>query len=98
MAEILPTPDSSPSAATGFEVLKRVNAHGAEYFSARDLQAMLGYNHWRNFEKAITKAVTSCEKSGNDPGHHFARAKRSPGAKVPCRKFLIFTSPASPVT
>ena len=98
MPEILPTPASSSSAAKGFEELKLVNAHGAEYFSARDLQSMLGYNHWRNFEKAITKAVISCEKSGNDPEHHFARAKRSPGAKALCRKFLIFTSPASPVT
>ena len=77
MTEILPTPDSSPSAAKGFEELKLVNAHGAEYFSARDLQSMLGYNHWRNFEKAITKAVISCEKSGNDPEHHFARARKA---------------------
>jgi DNA-damage-inducible protein D len=58
-----------------FEELKQINQFGAEYWSARDLQPMLGYNHWRSFEKSITKAITSCEKSGNDPRHHFARAQ-----------------------
>ncbi len=77
MTENLPTPACSPSAAKGFEELRLANPHGAEYWSARDLQPMLGYNHWRNFEKAIAKAVTSCQKSGNDPEHHFARARKA---------------------
>jgi DNA-damage-inducible protein D len=63
----------------GFEGLKQTNAFGAEYWSARDLQPLLGYNHWRSFENAIKKAVTSCEQSGNDPGHHFARAGKMVG-------------------
>ena len=57
-----------------FEQLKLVNQHGAEYWSARDLQDMLGYSQWRRFEEAIGRAVTSCTKSGNDPAHHFAGA------------------------
>lgn len=59
-----------------FEELKLTNQFGAEYWSARDLQPMLGYNHWRSFDNAVTKAITSCEKSGNEPGHHFARARK----------------------
>lgn len=58
-----------------FEELKQTNQFGAEYWSARDLQPLLGYNHWRSFENAVTKAIISCEKSGNEPGHHFARAQ-----------------------
>ena len=61
---------------TGFETLKKVNQYHKEYWSARDLQPLLGYNHWRSFEKAIEKAVTSCEQSGNDPAYHFARARK----------------------
>jgi len=57
-----------------FEGLKQTNAHGAEYWSARDLQPLLGYSQWRRFEQAIERAITSCEKSGNSPGHHFAGA------------------------
>jgi DNA-damage-inducible protein D len=59
-----------------FEELKQINRHGAEYWSARDLQPVLGYNHWRSFENALQKAITSCQQSGNAPDHHFARARK----------------------
>ncbi len=32
-----------------FESIKQTNAHGAEYWSARDLQLLLGYSQWRRF-------------------------------------------------
>ena len=57
-----------------FESLKKLNAHGVEYWSARDLQALLGYSQWRRFENAIEKAIESCQKSGNNPKDHFAGA------------------------
>jgi len=60
--------------AKSFEALKKANQHGAEYWSARDLQPLLGYSQWRRFEHAIERAVTSCRQSGNDPDHHFAGA------------------------
>jgi len=59
-----------------FENLKKLNPHGAEYWAARELQLSLGYRQWRSFEKAIKKAITSCQQSGNDPTHHFARARK----------------------
>jgi len=71
------TEDNLPQAGgPGFEDLKKTNDYGAEYWSARELQPLLGYRQWRGFEKAIQKAVTSCEQSGNDPAHHFARARK----------------------
>jgi DNA-damage-inducible protein D len=57
-----------------FEELKLTNEHGAEYWSARDLQPLLGYTQWRRFEQAIERAMTSCETSGNSPANHFAGA------------------------
>lgn len=66
----------------GFEGLKRRNEHGAEYWSARDLQALLGYSQWRRFSDAIKRATESCQASGNNPGYHFADAgKPIPGGK-----------------
>ena len=50
------------------------NAHGAEYWSARALQPLLGYSQWRRFEQAIERAITFCKQSGNSPEHHFAGA------------------------
>jgi DNA-damage-inducible protein D len=57
-----------------FEGLKKINNYGAEYWSARDLQPLLGYTQWRRFEDAIKRAITSCQQSGNTPDHHFAGA------------------------
>lgn len=57
-----------------FEDLKKRNEHGAEYWSARDLQPLLGYGQWRRFEDAIKRAIISCKQSGNEPDHHFADA------------------------
>lgn len=59
---------------TSFEGLKQTNEYGAEYWSARDLQPLLGYRQWRRFEQAIERAITSCKQSGNNPDHHFAGA------------------------
>src|SRR3569832_2546808 len=63
-----------PARNATFEELKLRNAHGAEFWSARDLQPLLGYSQWRRFEDAIRRAITSCEQSGNKAGHHFAGA------------------------
>ena len=69
-------------AGQSFEGLKQVNPHGAEYWSARDLQPLLGYSQWRRFQQAIERAVSSCQASGNPPDHHFAGAgKPIPGGK-----------------
>jgi DNA-damage-inducible protein D len=55
-----------------FEDLKKVNEHGAEYWSAREIQPLLGYAQWRRFEDAVKRAITSCKQSGNESLHHFA--------------------------
>ncbi|HEY3346606.1 MAG TPA: DNA damage-inducible protein D [Nitrospirota bacterium] len=57
-----------------FEGLKRINEHGAEYWSARDLQPLLGYGQWRRFDDAIRRAILSCKQSCNEPSYHFAGA------------------------
>ena len=35
----------------GFEGLKKTNDYGAEYWSARDLQPLLGYTQWRQLRE-----------------------------------------------
>jgi len=57
-----------------FEEIKKLNQHGAEYWSARHLQLLLGYSQWRRFENAIERAMISCETSGNKASNHFAGA------------------------
>ena len=45
-----------------FEDLKKINEYGAEYWSAREIQPLLGYTQWRRFEDAIKRAITSCKQ------------------------------------
>ena len=44
---------------------------GVEYWFARDLQLLLGYNEWRNFLKVIDKAKRACEGSNQSVSDHF---------------------------
>ncbi len=72
--------DSNPNpvitTSPSFESLKKINQHGIEYWSARDLQACLGYSEWRKFEATVKKGIESCKQSGNDPQHHFVGADK----------------------
>ena len=45
---------------------------GIEYWLARDLQHLLGYGKWDNFQNVISKAKTACEISGHEVSDHFA--------------------------
>ncbi|MFH1096672.1 MAG: hypothetical protein ABH886_07895 [Candidatus Desantisbacteria bacterium] len=63
-----------PMGSTTFEGLKKINEYGAEYWSAREIQPLLGYTQWRRFEDAVKRAIISCEQSGNIPENHFAGA------------------------
>lgn len=45
--------------------------NGLEFWYARDLQALLEYDDWRNFSNVIEKAKIACKNSGHDEGDHF---------------------------
>lgn len=72
--DLMPSKREIAIAGRTFEELKQVNEHGAEYWSARSLQPLLGYSQWRRFEQAIGRARISCAESGNPPENHFAGA------------------------
>lgn len=54
-----------------FEEIKHVSENGEEYWFARDLQTVLDYTEWRNFEKVIEKAKEACRNSKNLVTNHF---------------------------
>jgi len=51
-------------------------ASGVEFWFARDLQKLLGYTQWRNFEPVIEKSLAACINAGESPDDHFARARK----------------------
>jgi DNA-damage-inducible protein D len=57
-----------------FEKIKQVNVYDMEYWSARDLMPLLGYDKWERFHNVIKKAMTACQESGNVVEDHFPSA------------------------
>lgn len=55
-----------------FEEHAQEAENGVEYWLARDLQHLLGYGKWDNFQSVISKAKTACELSGHTISDHFA--------------------------
>lgn len=51
--------------------LKIVTIGGDEVWSARDLMPLVGYVDWRNWSKAIDRAIASVNASGLDASDHF---------------------------
>ena len=54
-----------------FESYTNQTQNEIEFWFARDLQYLLGYTEWRNFNKAINKAKTACETAGHEILDHF---------------------------
>ena len=42
-----------------FENIKHIDEYGNEFWFARELQKVLEYKDWRNFQKVIDKAILS---------------------------------------
>ena len=54
-----------------FEDIKHIDEFGNEYWEARELQKVLEYKEWRNFEGVINRAKISCKNSNNIIEDHF---------------------------
>lgn len=59
-----------------FNSISKVTADGVEYWQARDLMIVLGYNSWRSFENVISKAIVACETTGYDVENYFINTQK----------------------
>ena len=50
---------------------------GVECWSARELQELLGYSKWENFEKVIIKAKDACIHAAEKPTDHFPDIRKT---------------------
>ncbi|MBR5227901.1 MAG: DNA damage-inducible protein D [Clostridia bacterium] len=76
-----------------FENIKHIDEFGNEYWYARELMPILQYSNWQNFEKIISKAVTSCENSDISVCEHFIDvnklSKRANNAEVEIKDYKL---------
>lgn len=64
-----------------------------EYWLARELMPLLGYERWENFEKAIKRSMESCESSGITVTEHFREVTKmvqlGSGSKRNVRDYML---------
>src|SRR5689334_8796499 len=53
------------------EERRRQAPDGTEFWMARDLYGLLGYETWERFPDVISRAVEACKASDVDPSNHF---------------------------
>ncbi len=49
---------------------------GIEFWYARELQILLGYDEWRNFENVVNKAKAVCESVDQRADDHFVEVNK----------------------
>lgn len=63
--------------AETFESIKQIDeTTGLEYWSARDLSEILGYQRWENFDKVIDRATASAVNAGANTNDHFRKVTK----------------------
>src|SRR5260221_2143495 len=63
---------NTTGAISPFDTIKHQD-EGGEYWSARELAALLGYQRWESFPGVIAKAEEVCKGSGQAVSDHFSR-------------------------
>lgn len=72
---------------------------GIELMCARDLQLLLDYDEWRNFQQVIEKAKVACANAAQTVADHFVATTRTVLlAKTPAARSRMSCSPVMPAT
>lgn len=66
MTNVVSFQGSSP-----FDAIRQSRPDGSEFWSARDLMPMLGYDRWENFSAALERAKVAAEVQGQDTENLF---------------------------
>lgn len=59
-----------------FESIKHLDSEGSEFWYARELMSVLGYDKWSNFLKVIERAKQSLQKTYSQTEDHFAEISK----------------------
>jgi hypothetical protein len=81
----------SDASSSPFDSIRRVDAEGKEFWSARELMGLLGYVEWRKFSDSIDRASFALKTAGHKvPDHIVPAAKMIETGKGAKREVLDF--------
>ncbi|MGW4484286.1 hypothetical protein ACWEOE_10660 [Amycolatopsis sp. NPDC004368] len=78
MSELVPASGGSP-----FDRIKQTRPDGSEFWSARQLQGLMGYARWANLSPAIARAQQAASNTGMDVPREFAQVEMLTGSRNP---------------
>ncbi|WP_461712335.1 phage antirepressor KilAC domain-containing protein [Streptomyces sp. DSM 41013] len=79
-----PAPDHAATASSSpFDALRRVHQDGTEFWTARDLMTLMGYPRWRDFRRALERAMSAAQNTGLDVAGNFRGSPKVSGARGP---------------
>lgn len=78
----------------GFDdVMNYDEKNNIEFWRARELMLLLGYDRWENFDKAVSRAMDSCETTGIEKLNHFREVTKmvqlGSGSKRNVKDYLL---------
>ena len=59
-----------------FESIKKIDKNGVEFWGARELLPLLGYERWESAEEVVGRAARACINSGQVVDNHFRRSAK----------------------
>lgn len=89
----LPNSPEYRSTMDRLEEVRRTAENGSEYWLAREIQSIFGYEAWARFTPVIDRAVASMKANNVDPSHHVAQTSNlmevGKGAKRVTEDFFL---------
>lgn len=79
MNEGLPDKPEYKATMERLENAKKTTESGADYWLARDIHSLFGYDVWSKFTPVIERARSSMASNGVNPSHHIARTSKMMG-------------------
>ena len=78
---------------SSFDEISHMTEDGVEFWYARELMRQLGYDRWENFEKAVNRAIESCESAQNKANDHFREVTKmipiGKGGNRPVKDYML---------
>lgn len=78
--------DLSTATESPFDAIRIVTPEGREYWSARELMPLLGYERWERFADAIDRAKIAAHNSGVNAAQNFPGAAKVSGSRGPAQQ------------